>query len=131
MKINSLLQYNIFRRHKEDYLRYFQTRVSQKKLLTFMFGFVIFFIIYNFLIDRSRFVTSWSPDTKIYFSSIKNLVLKYNNSNVMHDKAQGPATCLIIIRTADGAIGNRMFLFASAYGVARLHQCQLYVAPWI
>jgi hypothetical protein len=49
----------------------------------------------------------------------------------MHDKAQGPATCLIIIRSADGALGNRMFLFASAYGVARLHQCKLYVAPWI
>ncbi|CAF3986267.1 unnamed protein product, partial [Rotaria sordida] len=54
-----------------------------------------------------------------------------NNSRKMHDKAQGPSTCLIIIRSADGALGNRMFLFASAYGLARLHQCQLYVAPWI
>lgn len=47
------------------------------------------------------------------------------------DKAQTPATCLLLIRSADGALGNRMFLFASAYGLARLHQCDLYVAPWI
>jgi hypothetical protein len=49
----------------------------------------------------------------------------------VNDKARAPMTCLIVVRTSDGAIGNRMFLFASAYGLARLHQCELYVAPWI
>ncbi|CAF1339717.1 unnamed protein product, partial [Didymodactylos carnosus] len=39
--------------------------------------------------------------------------------------------CLIIARSVDGGLGNRMFLFASAYGLARLHQCHLYIEPWI
>jgi hypothetical protein len=98
----------------------------------FIFGCIIFFIIYQYWFNQGWGVFSSSAGTRVYYSSLRSLILnRYNASNIMHDKAQGPATCLIIIRTADGAIGNRMFLFASAYGLARLHQCKLYVAPWI
>jgi len=93
---------------------------------------ILFFIIFPYWFNESNGLSSWSLNTKIYYPSIRKTILqRYNNSEILHDKAQGPATCLIIIRSADGAIGNRMFLFASAYGVARLHQCKLYVAPWI
>src|ERR1700722_18230038 len=34
--------------------------------------------------------------------------------------------CVIIIRAGGGRLGNKMFLFASAYGLARRHQCALY-----
>lgn len=65
------------------------------------------------------------------FSNGKSILNSYHQTNLLRDKAQDPASCLIIIRSADGSLGNRMFLFASAYGVARLHKCQLYVNPWI
>ena len=71
---------------------------------------------------RTRYVHSYvHPADKLVEDFVKELL----------DKSQQPSPCLVIIRSADGAIGNRMFLFASAYGLARLHQCDLYVAPWI
>ncbi|CAF4003523.1 unnamed protein product, partial [Rotaria sp. Silwood1] len=124
LKLGNLQYFN------DDYIRFFQSRATHRKLILFIIGLIIFFIIYHFWLHRSQYTNVWSSNSKIYYSSIKSLVLNYNNnSKNLHDKAQGPATCLIIIRSADGALGNRMFLFASAYGLSRLHQCQLYVAP--
>ncbi|CAF3610540.1 unnamed protein product, partial [Rotaria sp. Silwood2] len=115
-----------------DYIVYFRSRVTHRRLILFIIGLIIFLIIYQFCLNRSQLSNSWSSNSKIYYSSFRNLVLNNNNnSKKLHDKAQGPLTCLIIIRTADGALGNRMFLFASAYGLARLHQCQLYIGAWI
>ncbi|CAF4853901.1 unnamed protein product, partial [Rotaria sp. Silwood1] len=37
-----------------------------------------------------------------------------------------PVTCVSEIRYSNEAVGNRMFLFASAYGLAHLHACHLY-----
>ncbi|CAF1268363.1 unnamed protein product [Rotaria sp. Silwood1] len=126
LKLGNLQYFN------DDYIRFFQSRATHRKLILFIIGLIIFFIIYHFWLHRSQYTNVWSSNSKIYYSSIKSLVLNNNNnSKKLHDKAQGPATCLIIIRSADGALGNRMFLFASAYGLSRLHQCQLYVAPWI
>jgi hypothetical protein len=107
--------------------------MTRRKLFIFIIGFVIFYIIYISLLYQNKLKLYWPSNTKVYFSSVKNLVPNNinNNSILMKDKAQGPSQCLIIIRSADGGMGNRMFLFASAYGVARLHQCQLYVAPYI
>jgi len=100
--------------------------------MAFIISFIAFFIIYQYWFNKNYVVYPWSSDKKVYFFSKKSMaVIRHNDSNVMHDKAQGPATCLIIIRTPDGAFGNRMFLFASAYGLARLHQCKLWVGHWI
>ncbi|CAF3408366.1 unnamed protein product [Rotaria socialis] len=120
------------KRLSDDYIHYVQSHTTHRKLVLFIFGLIVFFIIYQFWFDRSQFTILRSSNSKIYYSSIRGLLLSNNNySKNLHDKAQAPLTCLIIIRTADGALGNRMFLFASAYGLARLHQCKLYVAPWI
>ncbi len=35
--------------------------------------------------------------------------------------------CVIVIRPAGGRLGNRMFLFASAYGLASWHMCGLHI----
>lgn len=97
------------------------------------------FLIYYVLFEDNRPIltipiTSRNASTKSIFSSFLPVInreigeVEYQ-PNVI-SKAQKPS-CLLVIRTADGAIGNRMFLFASAYGLARLHQCELYVAPWI
>ena len=128
----SFLKYDYIRQQSDNYLRYLRSRVTRKKLMVSSVSFILFLIIYQIFFNRYNGVYSQSPDSKVYYlSNGKSVLNLYNNSNILHDKAQGPATCLIIIRTADGALGNRMFLFASAYGVARLHQCKLYVAPWI
>lgn len=36
--------------------------------------------------------------------------------------------CTVILRRSGGRLGNRMFMFASAYGLARAHHCYLYVS---
>ncbi len=106
--------------------------MTYRKLISYFFGFIAFIFIYYSWLTLSPFILSRSFNAKVYYSSLKQLIpIDKYNGKVMRDKAQGPPTCLIIIRSADGGIGNRMFLFASAYGLARLHQCQLYVAPWI
>ncbi|CAF1341988.1 unnamed protein product [Adineta steineri] len=113
---------------------YIQSCFTRRNAIIIMSGLIIFFIFYYIWFSHSGMVFIKSLDTKIYYSKLQKLVSyddNNNNSKILKDKAQGPLTCLIIIRSADGALGNRMFLFASAYGMARLHQCQLYVAPWI
>jgi hypothetical protein len=96
------------------------------------------------VIYHLSFNLSQSQSTIVYInpsSSLKTILFQRHAAIIsdqvsfdpvpkIFNKAQKP-TCLIVIRSADGAIGNRMFLFASAYGLARLHQCELYVAPWI
>lgn len=39
--------------------------------------------------------------------------------------------CKIVVHSSGGRLGNRMFIFASAYGLARTHGCRLYVAHQI
>lgn len=131
MKNLICLQYESVIEHRNQLLRYFKTRLTRKSMMTFAMGLMIFVIFYQILFSKI-FGLSLNPNERVYyFSDGKSSLNSFNQTNILKDKAQGPATCLIIIRSADGAIGNRMFLFASAYGVARLHQCQLYVAPWI
>jgi galactoside 2-L-fucosyltransferase 1/2 len=39
--------------------------------------------------------------------------------------------CAIVLRSSGGRLGNRMFMFASAYGLARTQNCHLYVSATI
>jgi hypothetical protein len=39
--------------------------------------------------------------------------------------------CAIVIHRNGGRLGNRMFIFASAYGLARIHGCRLYASEQI
>ncbi|CAM4833405.1 unnamed protein product [Rotaria magnacalcarata] len=39
--------------------------------------------------------------------------------------------CVVCVKERPGRLGNRMFLVASAYGLARLHYCHLYLTPEI
>jgi galactoside 2-L-fucosyltransferase 1/2 len=40
-------------------------------------------------------------------------------------------SCVVILRESGGRLGNRLFMFASAYGIARTHDCRLYLDQWI
>ena len=39
--------------------------------------------------------------------------------------------CAVILRKSGGRLGNRMFMFASAYGLARTHHCRLHVSDQV
>jgi galactoside 2-L-fucosyltransferase 1/2 len=39
--------------------------------------------------------------------------------------------CIVYVKHCLGRLGNQMFIFASGYGLARLHSCHLYVSPEI
>jgi hypothetical protein len=133
MMNNVLLKCDHILRRCEDYVSCSRSRITLKKVIAFIVTLIILFFIYRLFHNYGRrFSLFQSTDSKLYYSSNKKLVpINNKNGKILLDKAQGPATCLLIIRSADGQIGNRMFLFASAYGLARLHQCELYVAPWI
>lgn len=63
------------------------------------------------------------------------------HSTTIHDTNQWNSTenisrkdakiCVVYLNNSGGRLGNRMFIIASAYGLARLHLCYLYVAPEI
>ena len=36
-------------------------------------------------------------------------------------------SCIVLLNQSPGRLGNRLFLFASAYGIARTHGCHLYI----
>lgn len=42
-----------------------------------------------------------------------------------------PKNCIVQVINSGGRLGNRIFMVASAYGLARLHLCHLYLAPEI
>ncbi|UJR23977.1 hypothetical protein I4U23_026943 [Adineta vaga] len=116
-----------------------QSRFTITKFIT-VFGCIltILFIIYYLSFKENRlgstivYINKNSSFNKIVVRPLPIVNEKFLSQFIpkVFNRAQKPS-CLIVIRTADGAIGNRMFLFASAYGLARLHQCELYVAPWI
>ena len=106
------------------------SRFTFRRCLLLLLSIVVCLLTYRLISAQPRLVSPHSFPEKIFDSSLKPFIpIRRDQSRV--DKAQSPATCSIIIRLSDGALGNRMFLFASAYGLARLHQCELYVAPWI
>ena len=128
---------------RPEMFHYFRSRMVFNKLTVLILSIVVlFFIIYEMLYfqnqNRPTILTSLSnsfatkPESPSRtYSYVYHDPLVPNFVEKIVDKAKPPATCLLVIRDADGGTGNRMFLFASAYGLARLHQCDLYVAPYI
>ncbi|CAF1289980.1 unnamed protein product [Rotaria sordida] len=139
MKNSLLSKSRYIVRYNDDDLRRFLSRITITKFIGFVFGTLITLIIIYYLLHENQpkqtfiFInknSSYERKFSHQYSFVANEKVIPDYVNKIFDKAQSP-TCLVIIRTADGGIGNRMFLFASAYGFARLHQCNLYVAPWI
>jgi len=135
------MKHNAFSRYNKDIFYYFKSRLTATTFTGFIFSALItLFIMFHFLFHQNSVKTaivfinnnSSSIELKTHrYSFVTNEKLVPDYVEKIMDKAQKPATCLILLRTVDGGIGNRMFFFASAYGLARLHQCNLYVGPWI
>ena len=87
-------------------------------LLLILFIFVSYFIYVKFIpyakvpISQQTFIWQSTNITLQNFSSIVNL-----------------ARCIVVVTEVSGRLGNRMFIVASAYGLARLHSCHLYLSP--
>ena len=60
-------------------------------------------------------------------NEIRNNRRQFNGSNHPCDRI----VCTIVVHSSGGRLGNRMFMFASAYGLARTHGCRLYAARQI
>ncbi|CAF2159065.1 unnamed protein product [Rotaria magnacalcarata] len=60
------------------------------------------------------------------------LVNSKNQSNLAQSIRQTRGTvCIVYLRNSGGRLGNKLFMVASAYGLARLHSCHLYLTPAI
>ncbi|CAF3199398.1 unnamed protein product [Rotaria socialis] len=66
-------------------------------------------------------------------------VFTYSFSIISNNKSVSTITlskkqdkeCVVCVKERPGRLGNRMFIVASAYGLARLHSCHLYLTPEI
>ncbi|CAF1071156.1 unnamed protein product [Rotaria sp. Silwood1] len=100
-------------------------------ILVLLIGF--YQLLYAFRKSNALFVSSsvFSSGLSRHARSPVAIALAENKTDPELNDSLLPTSCIFGIRFSDGAIGNRMFLFASAYGLARLHACHLYVHPWI
>ncbi|CAF3590471.1 unnamed protein product [Rotaria sp. Silwood1] len=64
------------------------------------------------------------PTLKINF-------LSSNHTSMLTTLHQQQKHCIVYLKVRSGRLGNRMFMIASAYGLARLHSCHLYITPEI
>jgi hypothetical protein len=89
-------------------------------------------------IGLTIFLTNTKYTTLVSFVFGKNHTVILSDTNTCSELPAGfnsrgnklpsqPASCTVILRESLGRLGNRMFMFASAYGLARTHGCNLYV----
>ncbi len=55
---------------------------------------------------------------------------KFQAKNISYNPCE-QIRCALVLRSSAGRLGNRMFMFASAYGLARAHHCRLHVSSSI
>ena len=58
------------------------------------------------------------------------ILIESNSLNTSQNPCE-QIRCSVILRNSGGRLGNRMFMFASAYGLARTQNCRLHVADSI
>ncbi|CAF0762732.1 unnamed protein product [Adineta ricciae] len=73
--------------------------------------------------QRTVVTTTTLPDPR---ASLCDRTLTSNNVNISQNPCE-QIRCSVILRSSGGRLGNRMFMFASAYGLARTQNCRLYV----
>lgn len=63
---------------------------------------------------------------KTKYISTTTLIIS-NNEYVLTTSHRGKMRCIIYLEERAGRLGNQLFRIASAYGLARLHSCHLYI----
>ena len=82
--------------------------------------FVTFVIVISILYHTKMIFVS--PTMMVHLSPNQSL------TNTIHEQK---IRCIIRAETRMGRLANRIFYLATAYGLARLHSCHMYVAPEI
>lgn len=109
--------------------------------------FVVICIVVLFLLITSYVLLYYLPGNSAMINVFRDLgigVDRENHSEVkiepfqytiptrnLATHASSLSKCVVILRSSDGRLGNRLFMFASAYGLARTHACRLYIDAWI
>ncbi len=98
--------------------------ILPKSYLLRIFFLILLLIILGFYFIQNNFISFpyiIISKNHSYRITIKNLSERNSvfKSNTIR--------CVVYVRNRDGRLGNRMFMIASAYGLARLHHCHLYL----
>lgn len=112
-----------------------------------LIGIICFLILINISHLQIRPVKNISPMIIPRTTTIRSMSNNTTSSNlnerlcnqILKDGVQfngshhpcEQVTCSIVVHSSGGRLGNRMFMFASAYGLARTHGCRLYTARQI
>ena len=72
---------------------------------------------------------SIKPDVILSYTALSRSDNVFTSVNIAEHVAR--RDCLVFLQERAGRLGNRMFMSASAYGLARLHSCRLYISPEI
>ncbi|UJR06813.1 hypothetical protein I4U23_011100 [Adineta vaga] len=78
------------------------------------------------IITNITILTTLTTTTVNVFPLLCDEILESKTVNISHYPCE-QIRCTVILRRSGGRLGNRMFMFASAYGLARTHNCRLYV----
>ena len=88
-------------------------------LLLILSIFVSYFVYTKFIFYEKVSI----PKQQTFIWQNTNMTLR-NSSSIVNQ-----TRCTVVVTDANGRLGNRMFIVASAYGLARLHSCHLYILP--
>lgn len=103
-------------------------------VITYWTSVVVAILITAILIYLVSLVTnapSVAHHISFFNSILHNDVKSYEQPSKLRDIdlfAIKQSRCVILLRNSNGRLGNRMFMFASAYGLSRTHACKLYIA---
>lgn len=109
--------------------------VKKKHIFIGIIFFVIIFSIKLFISTNPNIPSLRVDMTKNVHNSTITILSTNSTSTTIKmtvPTSQDPCEqirCSVILHSSGGRLGNRMFIFASAYGLARTHNCRLYVSP--
>ncbi|CAF0825218.1 unnamed protein product [Rotaria sordida] len=101
--------------------------------ISIIFALVFYHLLFSFqnlnavVLPSREFIlgTPRTVDSSLTITSLQN------TTSHVSTEFELPILCIFGVRSSDGAFGNRMFLFASAFGLARIHACHLYISSKI
>jgi galactoside 2-L-fucosyltransferase 1/2 len=119
------------RKLTNNQINFIQTNVTKTSTITLPIGvhFVAFTTVTNSPSTISTTVTTF-PSIPIRTNDdiLCDNISDSQSINRNDDNPCERRRCVVLLRKGGGRLGNRMFSFASAYGLARAHNCRLFVS---
>jgi hypothetical protein len=99
--------------------------IDQTNVLLTKWNFIRFlFIILITVITSSLYLLKIQFVSPLFYITSKNQSV--STKLILQNQTRN---CIVYMNDNAGRLGNRMFMIASAYGLARLHFCHLYLKP--